>query len=158
MKLDCYRIHDQAPEIVPARAGRDWMNEPGPRFAHRCTPLTMANSTSWELLCTIGLTASWNGGPAPDDLTIEFDATPAGKSSFAESKFGHGVLTFDPGYLFRTDPEWAIWCRGAPNAPNVLLEGLVETDWLTVPFAMSWRFTQPGTVGLYWSIKDDHGG
>jgi len=31
MKLDCYRIHDHAPEIVPARAGRAWMDEAGRR-------------------------------------------------------------------------------------------------------------------------------
>jgi Family of unknown function (DUF6065) len=48
MKLDCYRIHDQAPEILPARAQRDWMEEGGPSLAHRCTPMTMANSTGWE--------------------------------------------------------------------------------------------------------------
>jgi hypothetical protein len=23
---------------------------------------------------------------------------------------------YNPGYLFRTDPEWAIWCRGVTAA------------------------------------------
>src|ERR1700686_2200495 len=63
MKLDCYRIHADAPQLVPARPGRAWMDEPGRRFAHRCTPLTMANSTGWELLCPLSIAASWNGGP-----------------------------------------------------------------------------------------------
>jgi hypothetical protein len=57
------------------------------------------------------------------------------------------VLTFHPGYLFRTDPEWSI-C-GAPNSLKegiVALEALVETDWLSFTFEMNWRFTCPGTV------------
>jgi hypothetical protein len=149
MKLDCYRVHENAPQLVPARPGRAWMDEAGRRFAYRCTPLTMANSTGWELLCPRSITASWNGGPGPGDLVIEPEDPAGNLLHFAQSKFGHGVLTFDPGYLFRTDPEWAIWCRGAPNAPKdgiVALEGLVETDWLPFTFSMNWLFTRPGTV------------
>jgi hypothetical protein len=52
------------------------------------------------------------------------------------------VLSFHPGYLFRTDPEWAVWCRGAPNSHKdgiVALDGLIETDWLPFFFTMNWR-------------------
>jgi hypothetical protein len=149
MNLTCYRVREDAPELIPARAARAWMEEPGRRFANRCTPLVMANSTGWELLCPFGLTASWNGGPEPGDLVIEPEGSAANLVHFAQSKLGHGVLTFDPGYLFRTDPEWAIWCRGAPNALKdgiTALEGLVETDWLPFTFSINWKFTRPGTV------------
>jgi hypothetical protein len=150
MNLTCYRIHEVAPELIPARSARDWMDGTASRFAYRCTPLTMANSTGWELVCPFGITASWNGGPGLDDLVIEDDESTGNLlHHFAQSTFGHGVLTFHPGYLFRTDPEWAIWCRGAPNAPKdgiVALDGLVETDWLPFTFTMNWLFTRPGTV------------
>jgi len=69
--------------------------------------------------------------------------------SFASSHFGHGILTLDTGYLFRTSPGWALWVRGSPNAVKdgiVPVEGLVETDWLPFPFTMNWRFARPGTV------------
>ncbi|WP_315766548.1 MULTISPECIES: DUF6065 family protein, partial [unclassified Bradyrhizobium] len=71
MNLTCYRIWPHAPELVPGRAERTWMEATGQRFAYRCTPLTMANSTGWELLCPADIQASWNGRPAISDLIVE---------------------------------------------------------------------------------------
>jgi hypothetical protein len=125
------------------------MDATGERFAYRCTPLTIANSTGWELVCPCPVRATWNGGTAPYDLVIEHEGLTGDLPPFAESLFGHGVLTFHSGYLFRTDPEWAIWCRGSPNSPKegiVALDGLVETDWLPFHFTMDWLFTRPGAV------------
>jgi Family of unknown function (DUF6065)/Sulfotransferase domain len=149
MKLDCYRTHEDAPELVPASAGRAWMDATVSRFAYRCTPLTIASSTGWELLCPSGIKASWNGGKELSDLVIEHEELGANPPHFAQSMFGHGVLTFHPGYLFRTDPEWAVWCRGAPNSPKdgiAALDGLVETDWVPFTFTMNWLFTRPCSV------------
>jgi hypothetical protein len=59
------------------------------------------------------------------------------------------VLTFQPGYLFRTPPGVNLLVRGPVNVPKdgiTALEGLVETDWLPMPFTMNWRLTRPGTV------------
>jgi hypothetical protein len=148
MNLTCFRIGPHAPELIPARAERAWMDGTGQHFAYRCTPLTMANSTGWELLCPRDIKATWNGGPGLGDLVIEQGDLPEG-DHLAHSHFGHGILTFHPGYLFRTDPKWGIWCRGAPNFPKdgiAPLDGLVETDWLPFTFTMNWLFTQPGTV------------
>jgi hypothetical protein len=125
------------------------MERTGNRFAYRCTPLTMANSTGWELLCPSTIEATWNGGAALVDLTVEYDGKVSSETDFAQSHFGNGILSFHPGYLFRTDPEWAVWCRGAPNHPKdgiCALDGLIETDWLPFTFTMNWLFTRPGTI------------
>src|SRR5579871_472087 len=150
MNLTCYRIRENPPELNPGRSERAWMDAAGPRFPYRCTPLTIANATGWDILCPTGLTARWNGGPRIADLVVELDdgSLPA-QGAFAQSHFGFGVISFHPGYLFRTDPGWAVWCRGAPNYPKdglLALDGLVETDWLPFPFTMNWLFTRPGTV------------
>jgi hypothetical protein len=149
MKLTCYQVHADAPELIPGRPTRGWMDATGHRFAYRCTPLTMANSTGWELNCPFDIAATWNGGSELGDLVIERDGSDQNLQHVVQSAFGHGVLTFHPGYLFRTDPEWGIWCRGPPNFPKdgiVALDGLVETDWLPFTFTMNWLFTRPGTV------------
>jgi len=147
-KLLCYRIHDDAPAIVPAAAERAWMNATRQHFAYRCLPLTIANSMGWEILCPITISAEWNGGPELDDLTVNC-SDPALVKRFAQSHFGHGILTFQTHYLFRTQRAAALWVRGSPNSPKdgiAPLEGIVETDWLNFTFTMNWIFTRPGRV------------
>lgn len=147
--LDCYREYDDPPQIVAGRPGRDWMDATAQRFAYRCTPLPMANSSGWEIVLPVSFAVNWTGGILTSDLTIRsLDGDPK-LGQIAASVFGNGILTFHPGYLFRTSPGWAIVARGAPNTVKdgiVALEGLVETDWLPFTFTMNWRMTRPGSV------------
>jgi hypothetical protein len=82
------------------------------------------------------------------DVVISVDAGWA-DNRLASSHFGHGILTFHTGYLFRTERGVAIWARGAPNWPKdgiAPLDGVIETDWLTFTFTMNWQFTRPGRI------------
>lgn len=147
--LICYRVRERAPKIVPGRAARAWMDATDVRYAYRCLPLTIANAMGWEILTPCRLTAEWNGGNALADITVETDDPAWGNGKLATSHFGHGILTFHLGYLFRTEPGVALWARGAPNWPKdgiAPLDGIIETDWLTFTFTMNWQFTRPGRV------------
>lgn len=147
MRLTCYRIVDSPPAIVPGRADRDWMDASDQRFAYRCLPLTIANAIGWEILLASGVAAEWNGGDGLDDIAVETET--GAPEHMVASHFGHGVLTFQTGYLFRTDPGIGLWVRGAPNRPKdgiAPLDGVVETDWLDFSFTMNWKFTRPGRV------------
>ncbi|MEO1708540.1 MAG: DUF6065 family protein [Pseudomonadota bacterium] len=149
MELECYKIYDIAPEIRPGRRDREWMNAHPERFPYRCLPLTMANSTGWEILCPFDIKLVWNGGPRKEDLFLFSKERPDAISSFADSHFTRGIVTFHTGHLFRTPPGWGLLAMGAPNyvkdgiAP---LTGLIETDWLPFPFTMNWQMTRPGEV------------
>jgi proline iminopeptidase len=115
--------------------------------ANRCLPLSIANTYGWDLLCPVGITAIWNGGPDAADICIEYDADLPG--GFAQSNFSDGILTLNVGYIFRTDPGWNLLVTGPLNAPKdgiAPLSGVVETSWLPFPFTMNWRFTRPGVV------------
>ncbi len=76
------------------------------------------------------------------DVSLKFH----GKSSeLIGSHFGHGVLTFSPGYLFRTTKSHNLWAKGPTNCPKdgiAPLEGLIETDWAPFSFTMNWKFTR----------------
>lgn len=149
--LICHQVRDYAPELRPGRAERDWMDATDERFAYRCLPLTVANAMGWELIVPARLTARWNGGDELEDLGVEVDDPAWGEGRLALSHFGHGVLTFNTGYVFRTEPGIGIWARGAPNWVKhgiQALDGLVETDWLHFTFTMNWRFTAPGEVSF----------
>lgn len=149
MQLECFPTVSHPPELAPGRPNRDWMDAIGDRSPHRCLPLTIANTSGWELLCPYGVTLEWNGGPTMEDLKVIPDRGVADPQELVRSHFAHGVLTFIVGYLFRTPPGWAVQVSGPPNTPKhgiYALTGLIETDWLPFPFTMNWMFTAPGRV------------
>ena len=148
-QLTCYRTGKPAVEIRPGRSDRDWMDATNQRFAYRCLPLTIANCYGWELILPTDVIVEWNGGVELSDMTVSVSHPDWGHGRLACSHFGHGVLTFQTGYLFRTEPGVALIVRGVPNWPRqdiYPLEGLVETDWLPFTFTMNWAFTRPGRV------------
>lgn len=149
MDLECYPTTERPPEIVAGRQNRDWMDAFASRHAYRCLPLNMANTSGWEILCPVNFTAEWNGGILQSDIKLQCDFPSPDFHRLASSHFSHGVLTFHPGYLFRTPPGWSMMCMGAPNHVKdgiQPLAGLIETDWLPFPFTMNWLFTRPGKV------------
>jgi hypothetical protein len=107
------------------------------RHPYRCLPMTMANTTGWEILCPVAF------------IKLAPEHPFAGFEDFVKSHFAHGVVTFHPGYLFRTPEGWSMWAGGPPNHVKDGIQplvGLVETDWLPFPFTMNWVFTRPGRV------------
>jgi hypothetical protein len=133
---------------MPLRTGqrpRDWMENLPDRFAYRCLPLSMANQTGWEILNPFPFTARWNGKPGLDAIDIRFHGEA---SPLIGSHFGHGILTFNPGYLFRTTKFHNLYLKGPANRPKdgiAALEGIIETDWAQFSFTMNWQFTRKRT-------------
>jgi Family of unknown function (DUF6065) len=150
-QLECFATTNRPPDIVPGRPQRAWMDAFDDKHAYRCLPLTMANSTGWEILCPMAFHLEWNGGTHQQDITITTHTPHPDLHHFVTSHFSHGVVTFHPGYLFRTPPGWSMWAMGPPNHVKdgiQPLAGLVETDWLPFPFTMNWIFTRPGKVSF----------
>lgn len=150
-KLIFYKAREVCLKVVPGRARRAWMDQTSERFAYRCLPLSIANASGWEILAPCALEAEWDGTSGLDAITVRSRDTADDPEGFVSSHFGHGILTFRPGYVVSTDPGWAVLVRGAPNfAIDGIqpLEGLVETDWLPFSFTMNWRFTRPGRVSF----------
>lgn len=148
-RFDIYKVGKHPFDIVPGRGGRDWMDATFNGYARRCLPMVIANATGWEILSPCAFEADWDGRQGK--LGVSFRALDdyPHLDQVVDGAFGHGVLTFRFGLLFRTDPGWAVWLRGAPNfCPDGIhpLDGLVETDWLPFTATMNWRFTRPGRV------------
>jgi len=142
LEITAYEIMDNPPSIRTADRKREWMDETQERFAYRCLPLSIANQTGWEILSPAGFTARWNGKNDLSAIRIKFDDE---ESPLIGSHFGHGVLTFTLGYLFRTTKAHNLWVKGPTNQFKdgiVALEGLIETDWTPFTFTMNWQFTR----------------
>lgn len=145
MKLIAYRLRDGAPEPRPGRPTREWMDQTAQKYAYRCLPLRVANTHGWEICADAAFEARWDG--ADDIGGVQIRARRAGFVAPA-SHFGHGVLTIQFHWLFRTEPrQVGLWVTAAPNWPKdglAPLSGLVETAWAPFTFTMNWKFTRPG--------------
>jgi hypothetical protein len=147
MRLICYPTLKNPPVLRPAPTKRDWMGQTPERFAYRCLPLVIANSHGWELLVDRPFAATWSGGASAEELRISFP--DENRSLLPASHFGHGILTFQVGYLFETEESYNFWIMGPINLPKDgigPLSGIIETDWIPYSFTMNWMFTRPGTV------------
>ena len=143
LKLTAFRATSEALDLVRGDQRRAWMDALPERFAYRCLPLLIANQAGWDLLCPTGFSVRWNGRRGLDAIRFKWDGAPTGSVG---SHFGHGVVTFTPGYLFRTPKDHNVWVKGCPNRPKdgiTPLEGIVETDWAPFTFTMNWQVTRP---------------
>jgi hypothetical protein len=131
--------------LCPAPRARAWMEATDQRFANRCLPLLIANQAGWFLVSAHTLRVVWNGGSGLDDVKVHHSH---GRPPYpAISHFGHGIVTWNVPYLFRTPPGYNLLVRGPSNWPKdgaTPLEGIVETDWAAATFTVNWRLTRPG--------------
>ncbi len=142
LEITAYEVVEQPMAIRAGERPRDWIDALPERFGYRCLPLSIANQVGWEILNPVAFTARWNGRDGLDAISIKFDGE---QSDLVGSHFGHGVLTFSLGYLFRTTKAHNLWVKGPANRPKdgiSALEGVIETDWAPFTFTMNWQFTR----------------
>lgn len=142
LRIIAYECVEQPMPIQTAERPRDWIENLPDRFAYRCLPLAMANQLGWEIQNPVSFSATWNGKDGLDAIKVRFDDD---ESTLIGSHFGHGILTFSLGYLFRTTKSHNLYVKGPANRPKdaiVPLEGLIETDWAPFTFTMNWQFTR----------------
>jgi len=152
MVVKLHALTEFPPEVRPARAKRQWMDDFPDRHAYRCLPLSIANAYGWEVLCPIPLEIRWNGGMAVEDIEIiGLKELPGGApvEHFCRSNFSRGIITFHLDYLIETEPDWWLLATGPFNDPKPgasPLAGIIESNWLPYPFTMNWQLTEPGVV------------
>lgn len=137
--LKLYPISNHQCWVVPSESSRPWMKENPHVF--KCGPVTNANSFGWDVLIPNEVSVSWNGGSHWKDLIV----TQGGH--IAKSGFGHGVLTFHPGYTWHTPAGWSLMVGPLPNydhGPFKPMSALIETDKLKYPFFPSVTLLGPG--------------
>jgi hypothetical protein len=143
--LVAYAVHPGRPTmtLTPAAREREWMERVDRRFANRCLPLLIANQAGWFLISEHTVQVTWTGAQTTSALRVE--VLDGDGPCPAVSHFGHGILTWQVPYLFRTPPGYNLLVRGPSNWPKdgiAPLEGIVETDWSDATFTMNWQVTR----------------
>jgi hypothetical protein len=145
--LIVFITRDTAPQVAPAPISRTWMSklsETRKGWPNRCLPMLTANQSGWELRNRCAFTATWLGQENGVDVMIAPDQSDTGQF-LPVSHFGDGILTWHLPMLFRTPAGYNLLVRGPANYPKDAvcpLEGIVETDWASASFSMSWKLTR----------------
>jgi hypothetical protein len=122
---------------------RDWFD---PHF-YRCLPLTIGNQYGFTVSSEFDTNFEWNGGNDPKD--IQFYLNEKVDHSYypnISSHFGHGIITINTPYFFRTPPGVNLMTINPPNyiIPNVtVMTGVVETDNLRRNFTFNLKIQIP---------------
>lgn len=125
---------------------RNWFN---PHF-YRCLPLTIGNQYGFTLSSEFDIAFEWNGGDRQEDLKIylneELNETDNIKYSNISTHFGHGIITINTPFFFRTPPGVNLMTINPPNfiIPNVTpMTGVIETDNLRQNFTFNLKVQIP---------------
>ena len=125
---------------------RDWFS---PHF-YRCLPLTIGNQYGFIVSLEFDVGFEWNGGDSTEDLKLyfneELNETDNIKYPNIASHFGHGIITINTPYFFRTPPGVNLITMNPPNhvIPNVtVMTGVVETDNLRRSFTFNLKIQIP---------------
>lgn len=161
MKFTAYPLYAHAPVLQPALLTAN-AGETGDQTGVTVEPATATDfdlrsvqRQGWQLLCPVAFSATWNGGPDPEDIEIRFDgeagqdeatATHGAATTFVQSQQGAGLLTFYPGYQFKTEEGHLLWLRGPINAPKdgiTALERALDSSLMPGTATIHWQFTRP---------------
>jgi len=153
IEIIAYRMSDAGWTIEPAASNRDWQVETK-GHANKCLPLLVGNQLGYVIRNPTEVTAIWNGGSQPEDIKIIHEDATYKKTS--SSHFGHGIITWQIPFLFRTPPGIGLMVRGATNfwvEGAQALDAFVETHWSPYTFTMNWKIIKPD-VPVIWKKGD----
>jgi len=122
---------------------RDWFS---PHF-YRCLPLTIGNQYGFTISSEFDITFEWNGEDQPESIKFYFDDEVKNLVyPNINSHFGHGIITVNTPYFFRTPPGVNLITINPPNyiIPNVtVMTGVIETDNLRRNFTFNLKVQMP---------------
>lgn len=123
---------------------RDWFD---PHF-YRCLPLVIGNQYGFIISLEFDVALEWNGGLSPQDSIVLTNIQDSEvKYPRIESHFGHGIITINTPYFFRTPPGVNLMTINPPNyyMPNITpMTGVIETDNLRRNFTFNLKIQMPG--------------
>jgi len=127
---------------------RDWFT---PHF-YRCLPLSIANQYGFQIVAPFSFNAIWNGSDLNDGIQFTFFESSESlikKPPVVRSHFGHGIITFEPPWQFRTPNGVNLMTINPPNSiiNNItVMSGVIETDNLQRDFTFNLKIQEPNRL------------
>lgn len=146
MKIELFKKNWALP-IRSCKIQREWMDIHPKKNPYKCNPMTVANGYGWEIYSPSSFTAIWDGDPRQSDTTGIAFRCKESNPVLPEHHFGNGILTWNTGFIFKTEFPYAMFVSSPINTivKNATpLSGIVETHWLPFTFTLNWKIHGPG--------------
>lgn len=128
---------------------RDWFS---PHF-YRCLPLAIGNQYGFTISSEYDISFEWNGGDNVEDTRVYLDKKVYDLNNpyypSINAHFGHGIVTVNTPYFFRTPPGVNLMTINPPNyvITNVtVMTGVIETDNLRRNFTFNLKIQMPNVT------------
>ena len=124
---------------------RDWFSAD----FYRCLPLSIANQYGFEILSPFSFNAIWDGSNSNDGITFTFFDSPENllnNNLRISTHFGHGIITFDSSWTFRTPKGVNLMTMNPSNhiISNItVMSAVIETDNLQRDFTLNLKIQEP---------------
>lgn len=148
MNVKAYQLYEGAVTLRPATEVT-LSGQSNPTFDGELS-FARASQQGWVALCPVAFMATWNGGSRPEDIEIRLEEPSADRDplgpAFVQSQHGDGLLTFHPGYQFKSDYPYLLWLRGPINMSKdslAPLESVFDASLLPCTATSDWQFTCP---------------
>lgn len=120
-------------EVRPGKNKRDWLDNTRDSHGYVCQPMSTVGFHGWEFVLPHDVKFIWDGisDEMPDHVTI-LEGKYINGENLVDTGTANGTITFNMGYIFKTDPDHHILMSGAPN---VFIDGvtpmtaILQSDW-----------------------------
>ena len=142
IRFEVYKNIENAADIFPLTARRDWMDETAEKHAYRCFPVTLTNQLGWGISFPEDITFMWDGVTStyPDNVKI------LQGQKYCSTVRGNASIQFHTGLTFQTDKNYSLLSMPVPNK---FIDGvspyttIISSSFFEGELPIVWRITKP---------------
>lgn len=120
-------------EVRPGKNKRDFLDETKDKHGYVCQPMNTVAFHGWEFVLPCDVKFIWDGIADEDPSHVKIlEGQYINGCQLVDSGTANGTITFNIGYLIKTDPDHNILMSGAPNTfidGVTPMNAILQTDW-----------------------------
>jgi hypothetical protein len=120
-------------EVRPGKNKRDFLDQTRDSHGYVCQPMSTIGFHGWEFILPCDVKFIWDGIADEDGSHVKIlEGEFINGCKLVDTGTANGTLTFNIGYLIKTDPDHNILMSGAPNTfidGVTPMDAILQTDW-----------------------------
>ena len=120
-------------EVRPGKNKRDFLDITADKHGYVCQPMSTVGFHGWEFILPCDVKFIWDGIEDADGSHVKIlEGEFINGAKLCDTGTANATITFNVGYLVKTDPDHHILMSGAPNTfidGVTPMDALLQSDW-----------------------------